>query len=175
MKRIPTALAAAFIAFVLASCASIPKGVRAVEGFEPERYLGSWYEIARFDFSFERNLDHTTANYSRNPDGTIRVENSGYDYVAKKQKNAIGRARLRGSPSVAELEVSFFGPFYSGYNVILLDPDYRYALVSGQSRRYLWILARESSIPEEVKRSYVAEAERLGYQVGDLVWVDQAR
>jgi apolipoprotein D and lipocalin family protein len=156
------------------SCASIPKGASAVSSFDAGKYLGTWYEIARFDFAFEKDLNNTTANYSRNSDGTIRVENSGYNYKKTKWEKAIGRARFRGSSTTAELEVSFFGPFYAGYNVIMLDGGYNYALVAGSNLKYLWILSREKTIPDEVKQSYLREAEKLGYDTDRLVWVEQS-
>ena len=154
------------------ACASIPKGVVAVTNFDKEKYLGTWYEIARFDFRFEKDLNNTTANYSVNPDGTIRVQNRGYNYVKKEWKEAIGKAKFVGDPTVAMLKVSFFGPFYAGYNVIALDADYQYALVSGGDLKYLWILAREKTIPDEIKESYVKLAQSLGFDTEQLIWVE---
>ncbi len=119
--------------FVLSSCATIPKNATAVSSFEKEKYLGKWYEIARLDFKFEKNLDNTTAHYSINENGTIRVENRGYDTVKKEWKEAIGKAKFVESDDIAKLKVSFFGPFYGGYNVIAIDKDYQYALVAGGS------------------------------------------
>ena len=141
--------------FFMVSCATIPRGARAVEPFDSEKYLGKWFEIARFDFRFEKNLDSTTAEYSMNGDGSIRVVNRGYDYVKENWKQAVGRAKFKGAPDRAQLLVSFFGPFYAGYNVIALDGDYRYALVAGQSLSYLWILSRERTIPEDVKARFL--------------------
>lgn len=175
MKRNILSALAAVAGLALASCSSIPKGASAAAPFDANRYLGRWYEIARYDFAFEKGLDNTTATYSLKPDGSIRVENRGYDYAKGIWKKAIGTARFRGSRSTAELEVSFFGPFFAGYNVVMLDPEYRYALVAGSSTRYLWILSREKSAPAEVKEAYVAEAERLGYDIKSLVWVRQDR
>jgi len=156
----------------LASCASIPGGARAVRPFDAERYLGRWYEIARFDFRFERNLDNTTADYSFNPDGSIKVDNRGYDYVRGEWKRAVGKAKLLKDKDTARLKVSFFGPFFAGYNVIALDSEYRYALVAGNSLDYLWILSRETSLPENVKQEYLKIAEDLGYDISALIWVN---
>lgn len=154
------------------ACATIPKGVVAVTDFDQEKYLGKWYEIARFDFRFEKDLNNTTANYSVNPDGSIRVQNRGYNYVKKEWSESIGKAKFVGDPTVAMLKVSFFGPFYAGYNVIALDADYQYALVSGDDLKYLWILAREKTIPDEIKKSYVDLAESLGFDTSQLIWVE---
>lgn len=155
------------------SCATLPKGVPVIEKFEKERYLGKWFEVARFDFTFERNLNNTTAEYTLREDGKIAVKNRGYNYVTKKWQEAKGKARFRGEETKAELEVSFFGPFYGAYNVIALDKDYKYALVAGSSLKYLWILSRTKAIPEEVKKGYLNIAEALGYDINKLIWVEQ--
>jgi apolipoprotein D and lipocalin family protein len=160
--------------FGLFSCGrtSIPEGAKAVSPFDSEKYLGKWYEIARFDFSFEKNLNNTTATYSMNPNGTIRVENRGYNYKTNKWKKAVGKAKFTGSSDVAMLKVSFFGPFYGGYNVIALDKDYKYALIAGDNLDYLWILAREKSIPENIKNEYLNIAKNVGFDLSKLIWVE---
>jgi apolipoprotein D and lipocalin family protein len=175
MKKVTNFLIPAImLIFLLCSCAGIPRGVIAVNSFESQRYLGKWYEIARFDFKFEKNLNNTTAEYSMNTDGSIRVKNRGLNYVTGEWQEAIGKAKFRGDPSVAELEVSFFGPFYAGYNVIALDPEYRYALVAGQNFSYLWILSRTPTIPEDVRMEYITLAESLGFNVADFIWVEHS-
>jgi apolipoprotein D and lipocalin family protein len=156
----------------LSSCSTIPKGAKAVTPFEKSKYLGKWYEIARFDFKFERNLNNTTAEYSLNNNGTIKVVNRGFNYKTKEWKQAEGKAKFVEGPDVAKLKVSFFGPFYSGYNVIALDRDYKYALVAGKNLNYLWILSRETTIPESVKTEYLKVASDLGYKTSDLIWVE---
>lgn len=161
--------------FAFHSCASIPEGAEAVSPFDTGKYLGTWYEIARLDFRFERNLDNTTANYTLSKDGRIRVENRGFDYVKLRWKRAIGKAKFRGATDVAELKVSFFGPFYAGYNVIALDDQYTYALVVGKNLNYLWILSRETSIPPDVKEAYLNLAKKLGFDVDALIWVKHDR
>jgi len=160
---------------LFSSCATIPEGAVAVTPFKKEKYLGKWYEIARLDFRFERDLNNTTAEYSLNDDGTIRVDNQGYNYVKKEWKQAIGKAKFAGEENVAMLKVSFFGPFYSGYNVIALDDDYRYALVVGKSLKYLWILARGTTIPDDVRQRYLKIAEEIGYNTSALIWVEHNR
>ena len=152
------------------SCASIPKGAVAVKPFDKERYLGKWYEIARKDFKFERNLNNTTAEYTLNDDGTIKVVNRGFNTVKKEWTQAIGKAKFAGDQNTAMLKVSFFGPFYSGYNVIALDIEYKYALVAGKNLKYLWILPRETTIPEDVKDKYLKIAEDIGFDTSDLIW-----
>jgi apolipoprotein D and lipocalin family protein len=172
---IGTALVAtAFIA--LSGCQStIPKGAVAVKPFDKMKYLGKWYEIARFDYRFERNLNNVTAIYSLNVNGTIKVDNRGYDTEKKKWKESIGKARSAGDPDEAKLKVSFFGPFYAGYNVIAIDDEYKYALVAGKNLDYLWLLSREKTIPENIKADYLKKADKLGYQTEKLVWVEHDR
>ena len=169
------AIALGLTALTLVSCSkrSIPTGVTAVQPFDFDKYLGSWYEIARFDFRFERGLDHTTATYTKNEDGTIKVVNRGYNTKKGKWKTATGKAKFAGSKEEAMLKVSFFGPFYAGYNVIAIDPEYKYALVSGDSRDYLWILSREKTLPANIKRDYVAKAKSLGFDTEKLLWIAQ--
>ncbi|HNX82800.1 MAG: lipocalin family protein [Bacteroidales bacterium] len=166
------ALFALIIFTAFSSCASIPKGATAVSPFDKERYLGKWYEIARLDFKFERNLNNTTAEYSLNGNGTIKVDNQGYNTVREERTQAIGKAKFAGDDKVAMLKVSFFGPFYSGYNVIALDDEYRYALVAGESLKYMWILSRETTIPDEIKTKYLKLAEEIGYNTSELIWVE---
>jgi apolipoprotein D and lipocalin family protein len=161
------------ILLALCSCSTIPRGVVAVKPFNKEKYLGKWYEIARLDFKYERNLNNTTAEYSLNDNGSIKVDNRGFNFKKGKNEQAIGKAKFIGNENIAMLKVSFFGPFYAGYNVIALDEDYKYALVSGDRFKYLWILSRDTSIPVEIKNKYLKIAENLGYKTSNLIWVDQ--
>lgn len=173
INKVYVALAVgAVAATVISSCASvsIPKGATAVKPFDKDKYLGKWYEIARLDFKYERGLSQVTANYSLNDDGSIRVQNRGYNSVKNEWKESIGKAKFVGKPDVGRLKVSFFGPFYAGYNVIEVDDAYQYALVAGNNLKYLWILSRQKTIPEAVKANYLKKAKSLGYDVDALVW-----
>ncbi len=157
------------------SCATIPKNATAVEQFEKEKYLGKWYEIARFDFKFERNLNNTTAEYSLNENGSIKVDNQGFDAVKSEWKQAIGKAKFVKKDSIAMLKVSFFGPFYGGYNVIAIDGEYKYALIAGGSLDYLWILSREITMPDDIKTEYLTLAQNVGYDTSKLLWIGHDR
>lgn len=126
----------------------------------------------RFDFKFERNLNNTTTQYTVNNDGTIKIVNRGYNYEKKQWKEAIGIAKFVGDDDVAMLKVSIFSPFYSGYNVIAIDNDYKYALVCGNNLSYLWILSRETTIPEDIKQNYLSVAKKLGFNTSVLIWVE---
>jgi len=159
-------------AIFFGGCAHMPEGAVAIKGFEKEKYLGRWYEIARLDFKYEKDLNNTTAEYSTRDDGYIGVTNRGYNYVKKEWSQAIGKARFRGADTVGELEVSFFGPFYGAYNILALDKDYKYALIAGSSLKYLWILSREKSVPDDIKVQYLELAKSLKYRTEDLIWVE---
>ena len=160
------------ITTLFSSCASIPKNASPVENFDVNKYLGSWYEIARFDFRFEKDMNNVMAQYSLNEKNNVTVLNSGYNYKKEEWVSANGVAKFRDDKNTAALKVSFFGPFYSGYNVIALDDDYKYALVAGKSLKYLWILSREKSIPEEIKSAYLKIAQEVGYDTSKLIWVE---
>lgn len=157
------------------SCTSIPKNAKAVENFDVNKYLGTWYEIARFDFRFEKNLNNVSAQYSLNEKGNVIVLNSGYNFIEKEWKKADGLAKFRGNKDIAALKVSFFGPFYSGYNVVALDENYQYALIAGKNLDYLWILSRTKDIPETIKTDYLKIAEEIGYDTSKLIWVTHDR
>lgn len=150
-----------------------PKGVTPVEGFNAGLYLGSWYEIARFNHPFERGLEQVTATYSKRDDGGLKVVNRGFNPKKQRWQESTGKAYFTGPQSRAALKVSFFGPFYGGYNVIALDPAYQHALVCGPNRDYLWILSRTPQISEQVKASLVNTARENGFDVSQLIWVKQ--
>jgi apolipoprotein D and lipocalin family protein len=136
--------------FPMAGCTGIPDGLRPMTGFEAERYLGKWYEIARLDHSFERNLSDVTAQYLRGEGDEILVRNRGFDKQKEKWQEIEGVARFIGDKNVGSLQVSFFGPFWGGYHIIALDQEsYRYSMVAGPSRSYLWILSREKQLDEK--------------------------
>lgn len=174
-NKILIAACAIGLVALLNSCASIPKNAKPVKNFDLDRYLGTWYEIARFDFRFEKDLDNVSAQYSLNKKGNVTVLNSGYNYKKAEWKKADGLAKFRGNKDVAGLKVSFFGPFYTGYNVVALDESYQYALIAGKNLDYLWILSRTKSIPEEIKSNYLRIAEEIGYDTSKLIWVKQDR
>lgn len=166
-------LFAAILGF--SSCSTIPEGATAVTPFAKEKYLGKWFEIARLDFKYEKDLNNTTAEYSINDDGTIKVVNRGYNVKKDEWKQSTGKAKFIDDVNVGMLKVSFFGPFYSGYNVIAIDKDYKYALVAGESLKYLWILSREKNIPDNIKENYLKKAQEIGYITSDLVWVQHTK
>lgn len=168
-------IACAMAFFPLTSCAGTGSfDSSPVSSLDISRYLGKWYEIARFDHSFEKGIDNATAEYSLMENGMVKVLNSGWK--DGKRQVAEGKAKLpdpSGNP--AHLRVSFFMFFYADYNVMMLDEDYQYALIGSKSDKYLWILSRTPEISSEVKESVLAEAQRRGYDTDALIWVDQSR
>lgn len=177
MSSIRAAICALFLALFLASCATTPPdGIHPVTSFEIDRYLGRWYEIARLDHSFERGMSDVNATYLLQDDGSVKVINRGYDTQRQAWKEAIGRALFIGDSHTASLKVSFFGPFYGGYHVIALDQkNYRWSLVAGPDRDYLWILARDKTLPAKVRQQILSQARGLGFATDKLIWVDHQR
>lgn len=159
---------------LLAGCTGIPEGARAVSDFELDPYLGDWYEIARLPHRFEEGLACITATYRRRADGGIRVINRGYSLADGNWETAEGQAYFLESPNVGRLKVSFFGPYYGGYNILALDDGYHHALVSGPSRDYLWILARRPQLDDATYQALVSRARELDFPVESLVKVDHS-
>ena len=163
-------LALYVVAVCLAGCMNGPAVDNTlVSTLDLDRYLGSWYEIARFDHSFERGVEEAKAVYTLNRDGTIKVVNSGIK--AGKPKTAVGKGKRTDQPGL--LRVSFFGPFYADYRVMMIDEDYSYALVGSGGAGYLWILSRTKNLPARIKSAILSEATRRGYDTSKLIWVKQ--
>ena len=163
------------IAAALTGCLTT-SDIAAVKNFEPERYMGTWYEIARLPQYFERDLDEVKAQYTLNDDGTIKVVNSGRK--GSEPKSITGTAKLKdpdAKPLTGELRVSFFWPFYSDYRVIELAPDYSYAVVTGGSMDYLWVLARKPTMAQEQLDSILDRAKTLGFETDKLEYPKRAR
>ncbi len=179
LTRLIAPFAAILLTFLLGTsgCSTAPpEGVTAVTPFDVRRYEGRWYEIARLDHSFERGLTDVRATYRLQTDGSVEVVNRGYDPKKGAWREAVGRALFTGDPNRGSLKVSFFGPFYGGYHVVALDQQqYAWSLVIGPNRDYLWILAREKQLPEDVRARLLEEARRLGVDVGQLIWVEHSR
>jgi apolipoprotein D and lipocalin family protein len=157
---------------LLSGCSGVPKGLYPVTDFDVNKYLGHWYEIARLDHSFERGLTEVTADYRKLPDGRIEVINRGFDSKKNKWKEVKGVARFQGKTDIASLEVSFFWPFYGAYNVLVLDPLYRYAMVAGPNRKYLWILARDRKLDAATQATLVERAKSWGFATDELIYVE---
>jgi len=157
----------------LAGCTGLPENVVPVSDFKLEKYLGTWYEIARLDHSFERGLTRVTADYSLRDDGGVRVLNRGYSVRDSEWKEAEGKAYFVKQSDHGYLKVSFFGPFYGSYVVLALDREgYQYSLVSGPDKSYLWILARRPKLDQAVLETLIAKAAMAGFDTSKLIFVD---
>ena len=173
MKRLISYLVAAFSLPVLSMAQAPQYNNSPISDFNLSRYLGTWYEIARFDHSFERGMDNVIAEYLLRDDGKIDVFNSGWK--DGKYKVADGKAKQPDpSKNPAHLEVSFFMFFYNDYNVMMIDDDYQVVLVGSKSPKYLWILARTPEVSDNVMDKVLDEASERGYNIDDLIWVDQS-
>ena len=164
---------------LLPACADVPEGIQVVDHVEPEKYVGTWYEIVRLDHSFERGLEKVTATYSLREDGGLDVVNRGFNAEKKEWEEADGKAyfvedkHLDGSYP-GKLKVSFFGPFYSAYNIIALDrPYYNYVMLTGSDRSYFWILSRTPQLPHPIKAQLLSRAKELGFDTDKFIYVAQ--
>lgn len=157
---------------LLAACTGVPEGIEAVKSFQPDRYLGKWYEIARLDHGFERGLSQVTAEYLPREQGGIKVINRGYSAEDGEWQQAEGKAFAVKDDNSGHLKVSFFGPFYASYVIFNLDDNYQYAFITGPSRDYLWLLAREPRVSDELKQKFIEQADQKGFAVDELIFVD---
>ena len=174
MQRKKILLTASAIALGSAAYLILKKNQRkseftVVTPFDINRYLGRWYEIARLDFHWEKDLIKTTAHYSLNKDGSVKVVNQGWNVKKEEWQVSEGKAKVI-KKNTGALKVSFWGPFYDEYNVAEITNDYKYALVFGKNNDYMWILSREKTIPEAVKNLFLLKAESFGYNTTNLVW-----
>jgi apolipoprotein D and lipocalin family protein len=162
------------MATLLSGCLGMPESVKPVQGFELDRYLGKWYEVARLDHSFERGMDQVTAEYSLRDDGGVRVLNRGYSVEKNKWSEAEGKAYFVGESDEGYLKVSFFGPFYGSYVVFDMDQEnYQYAFISGPDTSYLWFLSRTPTVDPKLLARFVEQARSLGFDTDQLIYVNQ--
>jgi apolipoprotein D and lipocalin family protein len=143
--------------------------IATVRDFDLSKYLGTWYEIARYDHRFESGLTEVKAEYTLLLNGMIKVVNSGFNTVKGKRSEIIGKAKTTAFSGL--LRVSFFWFFYSDYRVLALGDNYAWSLVGGGcSDKYLWILSRTETLPEETLSAILSEAERRGYDTKRLIF-----
>ena len=158
--------------WLLAGCSTAPPaGLQPIAPFDVLRYQGTWFEVARLDHAFERDMRDVTAHYTLQADGSVQVLNRGFDMKRNDWRQAIGKAVFIGEPQQASLKVSFFGPFYGGYHVVALDPEYRWSMVVGPDRDYLWILSRTPHLDPAVKTQLRDKALGWSLPFDRLIWV----
>lgn len=162
-----------FTVLLITGCLGMPKSVTPIQEFDVNQYLGTWYEIARLDHSFERGLTQVTADYSLKEDGGVKVINRGYSPEKGKWKQAEGKAYFVNAPNEGYLKVSFFGPFYGSYVIFYLDPAGQYAFISGPDHDYLWLLSRTPTVDDSVKQQFIKMSQEKGFDVNELIFVEQ--
>ena len=160
---------------LLSGCVSIPEGIEPVKNFQAERYLGTWYEIARLDHSFERGMQQVTAEYSLRDDGGIKVINRGFKETKQEWAEAEGKAYFVEDQHTAYLKVSFFGPFYGAYIIFDLDENYQYSLITSSNKSYFWLLARTPQIDEAQQQRLLKRITELGFASDKLIFVEHAQ
>jgi apolipoprotein D and lipocalin family protein len=165
------------LCYFLSSCTtSLPDNIVPVDNFQPDRYMGKWYEIARLDHSFERGLSDVSAHYQLLQNGNVEVINRGYNAGKKEWRDITGLAKFIDKSTLGSLKASFFWPFYGGYHIAALDKqDYSWAIVVGPSREYLWILARKKTLPPKLQDQLIKKVSQLDIDTNQLIWVPQER
>lgn len=158
-----------FMFFLICACAKneIPQNL-IVQNFDANKYLGTWYEIARIDNRFEKDLTDVKADYSIKDNGKIKVVNSGYNTEKQENKSIEGVAYVI-EDGVGQLKVSFFRPFYAYYNIIILDKNYKYAVVTGGNYEYLWILSRESKMSNSLYSELINKIANMGFDTSKII------
>lgn len=159
---------------LLSGCVSIPDGIEPVKGFQAERYLGTWYEIARLDHSFERGMQQVTAEYSMREDNGIKVINRGFKDAQQEWAEAEGKAYFVEDEHTGYLKVSFFGPFYGSYIIFDLGENYEYSLVTSANKSYLWLLSRTPTLDQDQQQRLLQRISKLGFATDQLIFVDQS-
>lgn len=163
-------VAAAGVTYALWHKSKIPNSA-LVQPFDREKYLGLWNEVARLPNSVEKNLKNVTDEYSMNADGSIKVVTRAYDFDKNKPVEATGKARFTGMGNRGKMKVAYMLPIYLDYNVLSIDDGYKYALISGNSLNYLWIISRENTIPDDIREQFLAKATSLGFDISKLQWM----
>ncbi len=160
------------VLFLFTACSYKDPNIKSVQKVDLDRYLGSWYEIARYEHRFEKDCKNVTATYSIKENKKIEVINSCTKITTNNKTEAIGEAYAVDNTN-SKLKVSFFWPFYGDYWIIMLDEDYSYAVISEPSKKYLWILSRDKKLDENIKDNILKRLESLDYDLSKLIWTIQ--
>ena len=148
--------------------------LKTVEHVDVKRYMGTWFEIARFPQRFEKGLVGVTAEYALLPDGNVRVLNTGHERDLNGElRTARGKARVVDTATNAKLKVTFFWPFAGDYWILELGKDYEYAVVGDESRKYLWILSRTPQMDETIYNGLLERVKDKGFDISKLEKVPQ--
>ena len=161
------------VVLFMTGCVGLPEGIAPVSDFDIKRYQGTWYEIARLDHSFERDMEQVSAEYSMRNDGGVKVINRGFDLSSNEWNEAEGKAYFVEDSQTGHLKVSFFGPFYGSYVVFELGENEQYSFVTSSDRSYLWFLSRTKEVDDELKQHFIDTVTRLGFDVESIIFVNQ--
>ncbi len=162
-----------FISLILfIGCSSKNPNLNTVKIVDIKTYLGTWYEIARYKHSFEKDCKNVTATYTLKENDEIKVVNKCTNINTNKTKEAVGTAYSIDNTNT-KLKVSFFWPFYGNYWIIDLDENYTYAVIGEPSRKYFWILSRDKKLDENVKEEILNSLGKYGYSSEELIWTIQ--
>lgn len=172
MKNLFKTSALICMVLLFTACSSKNPPLQTVQKVDINRYLGTWYEIARYEHFFEKDCKNVSANYSMIDEQTIKVVNRCTNMLTNEKKEAIGRAYATDDTN-SKLKVSFFRPFYGDYWVMILDENYDYVVVGTPSREYLWILARKPILDEKIKNEILQKLPTLGFDASKLIWTIQ--
>jgi len=157
--------------FLFVGCSNHYPPLKTVEKVDLNSYLGTWYEIARYEHFFEKGCLDVNATYTLREDNKIKVLNS-CKLEDGELKEAEGVAYAT-DESYSKLKVSFFRPFYGDYQILLLDENYKYAVIGEPSREYFWILSRTKKLDEKIVQRVLKEMPKLGYNPSLLIWTPQ--
>jgi len=155
--------------FCYAAIANETTTLKPIQNFDPDRYMGTWYEIARLDHWFERNQEEVQITYSFDEDGDIRIQTQCIEEGEPQESN--GWAKFTDERSVGSLKISFFRPFYTPYLIFELDKNYQYAFLGSEDKKYLWFLARKKNISKALRNKFLQRTQKLGFKLDTLIWV----
>jgi len=161
----------AFVTLLFGGCSTTYAPLKTVEKVDVNRYLGTWYEIARFEHSFEVGCSNVSATYTLKSDNRINVLNQ-----CQKENGTHSTAEgvaYATDESFAKLKVSFFRPFYGDYQILILDENYQYVVIGEPSRKYFWILSRTKTLDKSIEKEIVDKMPSLGYDASKLLWTKQ--
>ena len=169
MKKLILPIAALYL---LAGCASRNANLPTTKNVDLDKYLGDWYEIARYPLSFEEGCKNIKANYSLKVNGHIKIINTCIDIKTGEPKLAKASGYSTDETN-AKLKVTFFWPFYANYWILDLADDYSWAVVGEPKRKYFWILSREKTLDKKIKDEILVKMPNFGYDPSRLIWTIQ--
>lgn len=158
-------------AYLLKTLKTSLRNIEPVKNFNVNKFLGKWYEIAEIGCQNQNELNNITVEYNLNKDSSIQITKNGYNFQEGEFQEIVAKAEFVDSPAEGKMKISFIRPFYSAYNIIAIDPEYKYALIVGKDINHLWLLSRETSIPENILDDYLKQAENIGFDLDNLQWV----